>query len=238
MADKTIISQSILTDIGDAVREKTGITGLIPNIELANKIRSISTSGSTETIAGVTVDGTTLKVDSDSYERIEVGQNGDDETGTVVIVGGYVPVELADEDSSVLVENLEPGNIKKDVAILGVTGTLETGTGDFDITQYQVIPTTSTTYTDGTNSEGTAIRTFNFTLSIVSAALTITPPTINLLGITAYIATSNVWIYDYTWETTSIPIVNNTVYNHAIKFLIETNITNLTELTAVVIYKV
>lgn len=40
-----VISKTTLTDIGDAVREKTGLTGAIPVTNLAQAIRSINTSG-------------------------------------------------------------------------------------------------------------------------------------------------------------------------------------------------
>ncbi len=40
-----VISKSTLTDIGDAVREKTGLTGASPVTNLAQAIRSINTSG-------------------------------------------------------------------------------------------------------------------------------------------------------------------------------------------------
>lgn len=106
----------------------SGTLGIIENGTYdVGKFATVNVHVTSEaSVDGVTVDGTTIKVDTDSYERIEVGQSGDDETGTVAICGGYVPVELADEDSSVSVENLEPSNIKSGVTILGVTGTLET----------------------------------------------------------------------------------------------------------------
>lgn len=43
--------------------------------------------------------------------------------------------EITFENQPLLIENLEAGNVKKDVTILGVTGTLEQPTGTLTITE-------------------------------------------------------------------------------------------------------
>ena len=45
MADKVILDKSILTGIGDAIREKKGTTDLIPSVNMESEIRSIQTGG-------------------------------------------------------------------------------------------------------------------------------------------------------------------------------------------------
>lgn len=45
MADKVIINKSILTGIGNAIREKKGTTELIPSLNMESEIRSIQTGG-------------------------------------------------------------------------------------------------------------------------------------------------------------------------------------------------
>lgn len=43
MAEQVIINKSILTDIGNAIREKKGTTALIPTSEMASEIEGIET---------------------------------------------------------------------------------------------------------------------------------------------------------------------------------------------------
>lgn len=78
--------------------------------------------------SGVSINGTEITIDTDQYTAVIAGQDGDDETGKVIISGLEIPVELdTNTDSSVQVTNLTPANVKKNITILGVTGTLESG---------------------------------------------------------------------------------------------------------------
>lgn len=45
MAEQVIINKSILTDIGNAIREKKGTTDLIPSVNMASEIESIESGG-------------------------------------------------------------------------------------------------------------------------------------------------------------------------------------------------
>ena len=112
-----------LKDVADGIRAKKGTTALINAQNFRSEIDSISTLP-----AGVSVNGTEITIDTDQYTAVIAGQNGDDQTGKVVITGIDIPVELdPNNDSSVQVTNLTPGNVKKNITILGVTGTLESG---------------------------------------------------------------------------------------------------------------
>lgn len=52
MAEKVIINKSILTDIGNAIREKKGTTDLIPTIEMASEIAEIQSGGGLKGYSG------------------------------------------------------------------------------------------------------------------------------------------------------------------------------------------
>lgn len=117
------------------VTEDLGVTltdNDINNIVPGNIKKDVSILGVTGTLdslpAGVLVNGTEITIDTDQYTAVIAGQDGDDQTGKVVISGLEIPVELdQNKDSSVKVTNLTPANVKKNITILGVTGTLESG---------------------------------------------------------------------------------------------------------------
>lgn len=46
MADQVILNKSILTDIGDAIREKEGSTRLVPSVDMAARIAALPIDGS------------------------------------------------------------------------------------------------------------------------------------------------------------------------------------------------
>ena len=75
MAEKVIINKSILTDIGNAIREKEESSDLIPSTEMATRIRDFQ--GGAKIISGgksaVPVDGTTVvdTIFSDTSKSIE-----------------------------------------------------------------------------------------------------------------------------------------------------------------------
>ena len=117
------------------VTEDLGVTltdNDINNIVPGNIKKDVSILGVTGTLdslpAGVLVNGTEITIDTDQYTAVIAGQDGDDQTGKVVISGLEIPVELdQNKDSSVKVTNLTPANVKKDITILGVVGTMESG---------------------------------------------------------------------------------------------------------------
>ena len=93
-----------LADIKDAINEEGGnVTDSTPYSEYASKI-----SGAT------------------SIEELEVTPSTSAQTITASEVDGYSPVKVKAVTSSIDA-NIVAGNIKKDVVILGVTGTLEAG---------------------------------------------------------------------------------------------------------------
>lgn len=69
MADKVIISKSILTDICDAIREKTNSTELIQTANIGNMIRSIETGGVDERFKQI-VEGTITEVSDETITNI------------------------------------------------------------------------------------------------------------------------------------------------------------------------
>lgn len=115
------------------VTEDLGVTltdNDINNIVAGNIKKDVSILGVTGTLdslpAGVLVNGTEITIDTDQYTAVIAGQDGDDQTGKVVISGLEIPVELdQNKDSSVKVTNLTPANVKKNITILGVVGTFE-----------------------------------------------------------------------------------------------------------------
>ena len=98
MADKGLISKSILTDIADAIRAKDGTSASITPANMADKIENLPSGPEPTGKKEIT---TTAEVD----------------------VANYATAQVVDV-------NLIAGNIKKDISILGVTGTLS---GDADL---------------------------------------------------------------------------------------------------------
>lgn len=58
MSDKVIVSKSKLTAIGDAIREKAGVSGTLTLDEMASKISNIQSGGSTINVMKTLLDGT------------------------------------------------------------------------------------------------------------------------------------------------------------------------------------
>lgn len=127
------------------------------------------------------------------------------------------------------------GNIPTTEMAAKIRSISGSGSSSFDITNYQVIAAKSTTYTTASN-----VRTFSFSVNTSPVGIpSATPPTIELLGINWNYSTTNTWTYDYTIKTTGSyqPILQMTIYQHALEFTIATTNTALTEMTVVVIFR-
>lgn len=141
---KTDNLNDFLKDLADGIRAKKGTTSPINAQNFRSEIESISSG----LPSGVSVNGTEITIDTDQFTAVIAGQDGDDETGKVVISGHNIPVELdTNTDSSVKATNLTPENIKKDITILGVTGTYEGEITVITVASEIDLPTTAT---DGT----------------------------------------------------------------------------------------
>jgi len=130
--DLGIISKSILSDTANAIREKTGSNELLSPQEFASEIANIS-GGKPEEVANVTPTTSVQTINPD--------------TGKV-----FNQVNVSAVTSSIDA-NIQAENIKKDVSILGVTGTLEGEGGlqyeiytpTFKSTRYMTFTTQSVT---------------------------------------------------------------------------------------------
>jgi len=95
---KVIVTKSYLDDIGDAIREKNGLSTLYTPAQMAPAIRNIPTGSATINSLTVTPSASTQTFNASG-------------------VDGYKPVTVNGD------ADLIAGNIKKDTEIFGVTGT-------------------------------------------------------------------------------------------------------------------
>lgn len=104
-----LISDNVLTDIADAIRNKLGTTETYKPINMKSAINSISTGG-----GGTTINNQSLTVTpSESQQSFNIQSP----------YTGYNPVTVKGD------ANLIAGNIKSGVTIFGITGTYEASGG-------------------------------------------------------------------------------------------------------------
>lgn len=130
MANKIIVTDTNLTNIGDAIREKEGSSATIPLTEMPTRIRAIETAKPEETKTVTPTTSTQYVYPSSGYTLSQVtvnpipsnyivpsGNVNITSTGAIDVTK-YATAKIVDSD-------LVASNIKKGVSIFGVTGTYE-----------------------------------------------------------------------------------------------------------------